>query len=134
MNLEQAIREHWAATSALNSLLPATRLVTGRVRSLALPYATLLRTGTRNVCHTNAGRIDAIALRIELWHDDYAAGRAVVAAIDAAFSTASLVLSGGAQVLSLRLTDQADQAHEDGQWQFVLTWSVRVLVSTGAGS
>lgn len=131
MTLEQAIRAHWAATSALNDLLPVTRLVTGRTRTLASPYATLLRSGTRNVGHTSAGRIDAITLRLELWHDDYAAGRTVMTAIDTAFRTATLTLSDGQQCLSLRVSGQSDHAPEEGPWQFVLEWTARVLVGGG---
>jgi hypothetical protein len=134
MTLEQAIHKHWADCPALEELLSADRLSTGRSLGTPAPYATLRRESTQPVCRTNAGRLDEVGLRIDLWHDGYSAGRAVVDQIDAAFDGCWLDLDDERQLMALRRTGLSERQHDDGLWQFTLQFSARVFIPLGEQS
>jgi len=128
MTLEQAIHRRWAACPPLIQLLSADRFKTGRSSSARAPYAALHREKTRTVCRTNDGRLDEVGLRIDLWHEDYSAGRAVVCQIDAAFDGCSFPMDAGQRLLALRRTGQFQHQHDDGLWQFTVEFQARIFI------
>jgi len=132
VNLEQVIHQRWAASDALASLLPAERVKTGRSHGDAMPYATVTRLGNRTVFRTNAGdALDEVALRINVWHDDYDAGRAVVAELKAALDRSDFPLAGGRRVVQMRRTGDSASQHDDGAWQFTVEFLVEVYLPSG---
>jgi len=132
MNLEQAIHERWAASEALASLLPAENVRTGRSYGQPMPYAALTRLGSRTAFRTNAGdAMDEVTLRINVWHDDYDAGRAILEQVKAAFDRSDFALSGGDRVVQMRRTDDSASQHDDGAWQFTIEFLVQVHLPSG---
>ena len=132
MNLEQVLHQRWAAFDALNSLFAAEHVKTGRSFSAALPYATITRLGNRTAFRTNAGdALDEVTLRINVWHDDYDAGRAIVRELMAAFDRSDFALAGGDRVVQMRRTDDSASQHDDGTWQFAIEFLVQVYLPSG---
>jgi len=121
VNLEQAIHEHWADCSELQSLLPADRLTTGRTRSGTLPYATLESRAIRPQLPTNQGSaVCEVAFRIHVWHGLYDDARAIAEQVRAALGGASLKLNEPELVTRVRHAGDSIRQHADGVWQ----WSV----------
>lgn len=132
MNLEQAIHQRWAATDALNSLLPAENVTTGRSLSRSTPYATLVRQRSRPALRTNtADAVDEVTLRFNVWHDDHDAGLAIAQQIKAAFDRGRFALAGGDRVIEMRRTGDWATQHDDGVWQVTIEFLVRVYLSSG---
>ena len=72
VNLEQTIHEHWADSTALESLLPAERLTTGSTSGGESPYATLhLRTIRRQLPTNQGPAVEEITFRVNVWDDHY---------------------------------------------------------------
>ena len=133
MNLEEAIHQRWAASEALAALLPADGVKTGRSLDDAVPYATLTRRANRTAFRTNAGdALDEVSLRIDVWHDDYDAGRAIVHQVKAAFDRSDFELSGGDRVVQMCRTDDSASQHDDGVWQFTIDFLAQVYLASGA--
>jgi hypothetical protein len=119
MNLEQMIHERWAADAALAALLPVERLTTGRAIGATLPYATLIPIRRRTRLRTNAASaIEEVTLRIDVWHDDYQAGRAIRDQVKASFDRRSFALADGSAVVHMRWPGDTVRQHEDGVWLF----------------
>ncbi len=132
MNLEQAIHERWAASDTLNALLPAENLKTGRSFGDAVPYATIARMENRTILRTSAGdALDEVRLRVNEWHDEYDAGRAVAEEVKAAFDRGSFALSGDDRVVQMLRTNDFASQHDDGAWQFTTEFLVQVYLSSG---
>lgn len=132
MNLEQAIHERWAASDALNALLPAENLKTGRSFGDGMPYATLARVENRTILRTSAGdALDEVRLRVNVWHDEYDAGRAVAEEVKAAFDRGSFALSGNDRVVQMLRTNDFASQQEDGAWRFTTEFLVQVYLSSG---
>jgi len=132
VNLEQAIHQRWAATDALNALLPAENLVTGRASGRSTPYATLVRQRSRPAVSSNtADAIDEVTLRLHVWHDDHDAALAIARQVKTAFDRGRFDLAGGDRVISMRRTGERVSQHDDGLWQVTLEFTVRVYLSCG---
>jgi len=132
LNLEQAIHERWAASDGLNALLPAENLKTGRSLGDAMPYATIARLKNRTLFRTSAGdALDEVTLRVNVWHDEYDAGRAVAEEVKAAFDRGSFALSGDDRVVQMLRTNDFASQHDDGAWQFTTEFLVQVYLSSG---
>ena len=132
MNLEQVIHQRWAASEGLSSLLPAESVKTGRSLADATPYATITRLGSRTAFRTNAGdALDEVTLRINVWHDDYDAGRAVLEQLKATFDCSDFALSGGDRVIQMRRTEDSASQHDDGTWQLTVEFLVQVHLPSG---
>ena len=132
MNLEQVIHQRWAASETLNALLPAEHVKTGRSFGDPLPYATLTRLKNRTVFRTNAGdALDEVTLRVNVWHDDYDAGRAITEQVKAAFDRSDFALSGGDRVVQMRRTDDSASQHHDGTWQFTIEFLIEIHLPSG---
>jgi hypothetical protein len=133
VNLEQVIHQRWAASEGLNSLLPADRVKTGRSFDASVPYASIARQGNRTAFRTNSGdALDEVALQIDVWHDDYDAGRAIVDQIEATFDRSDFALAGGDRVVQMRRTGDAASQHDDATWQFTIEFLVQVHLPSGA--
>ena len=130
MNLEQAIHERWAADAALAALVPAARVTTGRSLRTARPYVTILPERAQTSVRSNAGEtIEEITLRMNVWHDDYGAARAVVERIRAVFNGVGFALSGARRVLHMRRLSESALQHADGVWQLSVRFVALVLRS-----
>lgn len=133
MNLEHAIHERWAAASELAALLPAEKVATGCAASDSPPYAVLERRSARPLFHTNAGdALEDVELAIHVWHDDYDAGQAVAAQVQAAFDRTAFDLPGGRRVIQMRRAGSRVVQHAGGLWQFTLEFLVQVYLPSGA--
>jgi hypothetical protein len=119
MNLEQAFHQLWNNTPALNALLPADRVTTGRSSLDSLPRATLSRRSRRTVCLTNSGEtIEEVTVVMRLRHESFDEGIAIIQQFLSVFDRSHFSLADGAEVVNLRrLTDYTRQA-ADGTWQF----------------
>mgnify|MGYP005839736353 CR=1 FL=1 len=129
MSLEQAVHERWAASQALAALLPADRVSTGRSSCPTVPYATILPERRQTALRTNAGdTVDEVTLRVNVWHEAYGAGRAIVEQVRAAFDRAAFELPGGGRVLHMRRTSESAAQHGDGLWQLSIQFLARVCL------
>jgi len=132
VNLEQVIHQRWAAAQALNALLPAENVKTGRSAGDPVPYATITRLENRTVFRTNAGdALDEVTLRVNVWHDDYDAGRAIAEQVKAALDRSDFALSGSDRVVQMRRTNDSASQHDDGAWQFTVEFLIEVYLSSG---
>lgn len=132
MNLEQVVHQRWAASEGLSSLLPAGNVKTGRSFDGSVPYASIARLGNRTAFRTNAGdALDEVTLRINVWHDEYDAGRAIMEQVNATFDRSDFALSGGDHVVQMRRTDDSASQHDDGTWQFTVEFLVQVHLPSG---
>jgi hypothetical protein len=131
VELEQAIHQRWAASPALEALLPAAKLTTGLARGETLPYATLARTGGRVTLRTNSGdTVEEVSLRFHVWHGDYDAGSAIVGQVLAAFESSDFALASGARVVQMRRTTLAATQQDDGDWQFAIEFLAQIRLSS----
>lgn len=127
MILEQAIHERWAASQALAALLPADRVSTGRSSSSTVPYATILRQRSQTALRTNAGdTLDEVTLGINVWHEAYDAGRAILDQVRATFDRSAFDLPDGSRVLHMRRASESAFQHSDGLWQLSIQFLARV--------
>jgi hypothetical protein len=132
MNLAQVIHQRWAAAAALNDLLPAARVYTGLSVDPAMPYAVISRPEQSPVSlHHDGSGIDAVTLRIAVYHDRYDEAAAIVHAIKAAFDRTSFELAGADRVLFMRRTADSEHQGDDGLWRFVLDFRCTVYLATG---
>ena len=93
---------------------------------------TLTRLHNRTAFRTNAGdALDEVTLRINVWHDDYNAGRAIVEQIKATFDRSDFALSGGDHVVQMRRTNDSASQHDDGTWQFTVEFLVQICLPSG---
>jgi predicted lysophospholipase L1 biosynthesis ABC-type transport system permease subunit len=132
VTLEQAIHARWAATPALNSLLPADRVRTGAFHGEGTPYATLERKSSRTVFRTNAGdALDEVALAIHVWHTSLDAARAILQQVKAAFERSALDLDGGDRVVQVRRVAESARQHENNVWQLTVELAASVYLASG---
>jgi hypothetical protein len=133
MKLEKAIHQRWADDATLNALLPAERVTTGLSCRGQRPYATLSREApARAVMHANSGEIvDEVALRIDIWSDEFSQGRAIAEQVRSAFDRAAFDLDGGDRVVQMRRDGESSSQDDDAAWKFSLTFTVFVHLPTG---
>lgn len=132
MNLEQVIHQRWAASESLCSLLPAGSVKTGRSLAGSVPYVSVARLGNRTAFRANSGEaLDEVTVRINVWHDDYDAGRAILEQVKAAFDRSDFALSGGDRVVQMRRTKDSASQHDDGTWQFSVEFLVQIHLPSG---
>jgi hypothetical protein len=132
VNLEQAIHQRWAASTSLAALLPAGNVKTGRASSGPMPYATIARERNRTVFRTNAGdALDEAEVAIDVWHDDYDAGRAIADQLTAAFDQSSFSLAGADRVVQMRRIEDSASQDAGGVWRFSTHFLVRVHLPSG---
>lgn len=132
MNLEQAIHERWGQAAALAALLPTERITTGRAVDTTRPYAILACPRRQTVIRTNDGAaVDEVTTQIDVWHDRYDAGQAILAQIIAAFDRSDFPLSDGRRVVQMRREGDSATQQDDGVWQLTITFLVQVYLPSG---
>jgi hypothetical protein len=101
MSLAYAVQTKWSATVTLTSLIPASRLFTGRAPKQstgalqALPYASFLDPDESTFLESNAGIHRRRTVTFEFWVETKAAGDAIERAIELTFKNWSTTLSSG---------------------------------------
>jgi hypothetical protein len=132
MNLAQVIHQRWAATEPLDDLLPASRVYTGMSVDPTRPYAVVTRQSDRPVALFNDGStVDRVGVRVEVFHDNYDSGAAVVHQIKTAFHLVQFALSGSDKVISMQRSNDFERQNEDGVWQFVVDFNCTVYLASG---
>jgi hypothetical protein len=132
MNLAQVIHQRWAATTALNALLPASRVYTGLSFDPTRPLAVISKESDRPATyHSDGSAIDTVVLRIQVFHDHYDAGLAIVNQIKTAFDHASFDLTGSDKVLNIDRSNDSEHQTNDGTWQFIVDLKCTVFLASG---
>ncbi|MGO8690902.1 MAG: DUF3168 domain-containing protein [Thermoguttaceae bacterium] len=130
MNLAQVIHQRWAATAALDDLLPAARVFTGLSVDTALPYAVISKESEHPGDYYNDGAATAaVGLRIQVFHGQYDAGAAVMLQVKAAFDGSDFPLAGSDKVLDMRRANDSERQSEDGVWQFLCDFQCTVYLA-----
>jgi len=133
MNLTQVIHQRWAADSALNAALDATRVFTGPNVSPGTPLAVISQRGVQpSVLFGDGSGIDLVTLRVEIHHESLDAGAAILAALYDAFDRSAFELEGDDRVLQMRRTDATEHQGADGVWRLTVDFNCTVYLATGA--
>lgn len=105
IHLAQALHARWAADTNLNNLLPAHRVFTGE-QAMGMPAAPwgaiLLLGGTLESAANDGSSVDRMKIRIQLRHDDYDQGQAIIEAVLTAFDRSDFSLEGRCRVISMQ--------------------------------
>jgi hypothetical protein len=132
MNLAQVIHQRWAGDEALSALLPASHLYTGMSVDPTPPYAVISRQSDRPLAVFNDGSaVDRVGVRVQVFHDNYDAGAAVVHQIKAAFHLAEFPLAGSDKVIGMQRSNDFERQNDDGVWQFVVDFQCAVYLAGG---
>ncbi len=128
MSLEAALYARWAASPALNALLPVEKLATGLVRGAGTPCALLVPKACRAAAMTNApGGLENVGFAFHVWHENYDAALAIADAIRAAFHRAVLQVSPQSQAIRIGQTARSARQHADGLWELRIEFDALVL-------
>jgi hypothetical protein len=132
MNLAQVIHQRWAADATLNGLLPATRAYTGLSFDSVRPFAVISKQSDKpESCHSDGSSIDAVVMRIQIFHDHYDAGAEIVHHIKTTFDRTAFNLAGSDKVLNIRRSNDSEKQNNDGVWQFTIDFSCTVYLAAG---
>jgi len=127
--IESAINGLWAANSALVAVVPADRLITGRVPpSEEMPYVRLAPDAGDNTDRTNATLYQAAKVAFHVWSDTFDRGREIAALIRNAFASLAFDWASGG-VLDMRW-DGPPASHQttDAEikaWETVVTFTAQ---------
>jgi hypothetical protein len=126
MSLEQAIHSRWAGDGALAGLIPPARFVTGKaLGGIALPYATMSRTGSGKTTRTSLRLVEEALVRIDAWGDSLDTLKQVSDAAAARFDGQSFT-DGGVTVLRMRRVDVKESQSDDGTWRLSMEFVAKV--------
>ncbi|MGD0516486.1 MAG: DUF3168 domain-containing protein [Thermoguttaceae bacterium] len=132
MNLAQVIHQRWAADSTLNGLLPATRVYTGLSFDPTRPFAVISKESDKpETYHSDGSAIDAVGLRIQVFHDNYDAGAEIAHQIKKVFDRTAFDLSGSDKVLNIQRGNNSENQTDDGVWQFIMDFICTVYLASG---
>ena len=132
MNLAQVIHQRWAADSTLNGLLPATRVYTGLSFDPTRPFAVISKESDKpETYHSDGSTIDAVGLRIQVYHDNYDAGAEIAHQIKKVFDRTAFDLSGSDKVLNIQRGNNSENQTDDGVWQFIMDFICTVYLASG---
>jgi len=132
MNLIQVIHQRWAAAESLDGLLPAARVYTGMSVDPTLPFAVISKESGRPVSrHNDGSAVDAVGVRIQVFHHDYDSAAAIVEQIKSVFDRGSFPLAGGDKVLSLERCNDSEQQADDGVWRMAIDFTCMVYLAAG---
>ncbi len=132
MNLMQAVHQRWAAATALNAVLPATRVFTGMSCDSSLPRASITKQSDKPTSYASDGSaIDAVAVRIVVFHDHYDAATEIIHQVKATFDRSSFALSGGDQVQLMQRVNDFEEQLDDGTWQMTVDFGCTVYLAAG---
>ncbi len=102
---------------ALLALLSADRITTGANHNRDLPYASIGLESNVAAYHSNAGSMRSPSIRIQLWHENHAQGKAIQAAIAGLFENKSFNTS------ELRITNSRVEKrlrHSRARWHLAV--------------
>jgi hypothetical protein len=120
VNLLAAIHQRWSLTPSLCAVLPAARASTGASADPAVPRAVISKQNDRPLLAANDGSaVDAVGVRIAVFHASHDAAAAIVAEIKAVFDRADFAVEGG-RVINMRREDNSEQQDDDGLWQMAI--------------
>ena len=132
MNLAQVIHQRWAAAEGLNGLLPAARVYTGMSVESSLPFAVISKQSDRPLSRYNDGSaIDAVGVRIQVFHQDYDSAAAIVEQLKVVFDRSRFALAGCDKVIDMRRSDDSEHQEEDGAWRMVIDFDCTVYLAAG---
>jgi hypothetical protein len=129
--IEAAIHEILASTSpaatAVTSLLPASRFVTGMQREQDLPYVTINLEANQSEYRSSDGSMRKPSIRFQLWIENHAAGCAIRDAIERLFENKSFNTTNH-KLVQTRHENSLAIEEPDGTWQFLI--DVIVIATT----
>jgi hypothetical protein len=123
MNIEQAIREHWASFEPLTAVVPLSRFWTGVAPPGAeLPFVVLdvVRIEPK-LATTSARLIQHASLRFSVNASEHATANDIARQIERRFERVGLTLTEG-RVLDMRRERIEQRVGADGVWTVVLDY------------
>jgi hypothetical protein len=127
MNLPQLLHQRWTDDATLNAALPASRVYTGPSVDPATPFAVITRRSARPVRSFGDGSgIDAVLIRIELFHDSYDTATTIAQAIKNALTGYAIDLTSGDRLLTVHREDESEHQDIDGTWRLTLDFHCTV--------
>lgn len=131
MSVEAAIHEIISDNTnpdavSLLALLPANRIVTGRIQSGdPLPWCTINLESDQTEYRSSTGTVRQPLVRFQIWHHDHAAAVSIREAVRTLFENKEFALAHG-KILSTRIENDYSIQEDDGVWQFVV--DLRILM------
>ena len=117
--------------AALVTLLPADRIVTGRMQSgVALPWCTVNLESSQSNYRSSNGSARSCAIRFQVWHDQHQKGIAIRDAIQTLFENKDFKLTAE-NLLSTRVDNDFAVQEPDGTWQFIVDIDVITAAAKG---
>ena len=133
MNLVQVIHERWAAATALNALLPVSRVYTGASFDPVLPLAVIAKQSDKPDSYDSDGSaIDVVVLRMRVLHAQYDAAAAIIHETKKAFDRTSFDLAGSDTVQNMQRINDSEQQRSDGAWEMTIDFECTVYLASGA--
>ena len=133
MNLIQVIHQRWAAATALNALLPASRVFTGASFDPAPPLSVMTKQSDKPDSYQSDGSaIDIEVLRIRVLHAQHDAAADIIHEIKKAFDRTSFDLDGGDSVQDMQRVNDYEQQRSDGGWEMIIDFKCTVYLASGA--
>ena len=129
MNLAEVLHQRWAATEALNDLLPAASVHTGPGVERTMPAAVITKQTDRpDVYLSDGSSLNTVGVRIQVFHDSYDSAVAVVEQIRTAFDRTEFDLSGDDKVINMRRANDFEDRQDDGTWRLVIDFDCTVYL------
>ncbi len=134
-NILTAILQRWAATPALNDLLPVGNVYVFEASVPTVPHAVVTECSIRPVeYHHDGSAIRKHVVRIEVVDNDQSSAMAITQQVRAAFERASFDISADARVLDTRRTNDTGRdlsfVAGGGEWSLVVDFDCIVLVGS----
>lgn len=126
MNIAKGIHTIWPTIAPLEALLPVARVFTGRAQgSPVMPYASVMIPAMPTVGRSDKGMFRVPNVRIQVWSEDYASGKAIQTALVAGFENLDFDLDDG-HIDDMHHDDSGEFQEEKPTgdvWQFVTVFS-----------
>jgi hypothetical protein len=133
MNLVQVIHQRWEAATALNALLPVSRVYTGAGYDPVPPLAVIFKQSDKPDSYdVDGSAIDIVVLRIRVLHVHYDAAAAIIHEIKKAFDRTSFALSGSDTVQNMQRINDIEDQRNDGIWEMTIDFECTVYLASGA--
>jgi hypothetical protein len=127
VSLLQTIHQRWAADEALSALLPASRVYVGTNTDPTVPLAVIgKKSGRPRTACNDGSTVDAVGVRVQVFHGEYDSALAIAEQVGAAFDRAAFPLTGGDKVIHMRRTNDREQQQDDGAWRMVVDFECLV--------
>jgi len=133
MNLTQILHQRWSADATLDAALPAGRVFTGPSVDPATPFAVITQLGARPIRSFGDGSVlDAVVIRVELFHDSYDAATSIATAMKDAFTGFAIDTELGDRLLAMRRDNETEHQAADGTWRMTVDFACTVYLISGA--